>query len=70
MNSRRGKIVVMVIMIVIVLLSSGGEYLRVGMCCWGLGGGGGDKDSLEWISCSFLLMIFELFVFTSMSLMR
>ena len=40
MKSRRGKIVAMVIMIVIVLLSSGGGYLRVGMCCWGVGGEG------------------------------
>ena len=40
MKSRRGKIVAMVIIIVIVLLSSGGGYLRVGMCCWGVGGEG------------------------------
>ena len=40
MKSWRGKIVAMVIMIVIVLLSSGGGYLRVGMCCWGVGGEG------------------------------
>ena len=30
----------MVIIIVIVLLSSGGGYLRVGMCCRGVGGEG------------------------------
>ena len=40
MKSRRGKIVAMVIIIVIVLLSSRGGYLRVGMCCWGVGGEG------------------------------
>ena len=43
------------IMIVIVLRSGGGADSLEGICA--AGGRGGDKNSLEWISCSFLLVV-------------
>ena len=55
MKRRRGKIVAVEIMIVIVLLNGGrGDNLE--WICAAVGRGG-DKNSFEWISCRFLLIV-------------
>ena len=55
MKRWRGKIVTVGIVIVIVLLSVREEDSLEWICA--AGGRGGDKNSLEWISCSFLLVV-------------